>query len=117
MTATSINTQCCIVGVNLAVQDAVAAANILAPAFKAGGIRDDNLAAVQRRREWPTKVTQRLQVVMQDTVIAPTLAAKGEFKVPTVVRFLTGMPLLSRLPARLIGLGVRPEHVRITSRE
>ena len=101
------------VGVNLAVQDAVAAANVLAPAFKAGGVGDKELAAVQRRREWPTKVTQRLQVVMQNNVIAPTLAAKGEIRPPLALRILTRMPVLSRLPARLIGLGVRPEHVRI----
>jgi 2-polyprenyl-6-methoxyphenol hydroxylase-like FAD-dependent oxidoreductase len=100
------------VGVNLAVQDAVAAANVLAPAFKSRGAQPEDLAAVQRRREWPTKVTQRLQVVMQNNIIAPTLAAHGEVRPPLALRLVTRLPMLSRIPARLIGLGVRPEHVR-----
>jgi 2-polyprenyl-6-methoxyphenol hydroxylase-like FAD-dependent oxidoreductase len=100
------------VGVNLAVQDAVAAANILAEPLRHGRVEDDHLTAVQRRREWPTRVTQRLQVLVQNGVIAPTLAGRGRPKHPLVLRALTRIPSLNRIPARLIGLGIRPEHVR-----
>jgi len=100
------------VGVNLAVQDAVAAANRLAAKLRDGAVGDDDLAAVQRRREWPTRVTQRLQFAIQNSVIAPALGATGPPRPPALLRWLTRTPLLRRIPARLIGLGVRPEHVR-----
>ncbi len=99
------------VGVNLAVQDAVAAANILARPLLEGRLSDDDLQAVQRRREWPTKVTQRIQLMMQNTIIAPTLSQTTQPKPPAVLRLLTQIPFLNRLPARIMGLGVQPEHV------
>lgn len=99
------------VGVNLAVQDAVAAANILAEALREGRASEEYLAAVQRRRMWPTRVTQALQVGAQNNVIAPTLAAKARGQPPLVLRMLQRFPILRRIPARLIGLGVRREHV------
>ena len=99
------------VGVNLAVQDAVAAANILASPLREGRVNDDLLANVQKRRSLPTRVTQALQVAMQNNVIAPTMRATGAAKPPLAVRMLVRFPLLRRLPARLLGLGVRPEHV------
>ena len=100
-------------GINLAIQDAVAAANILAPAFLQGGISDDDLNAVQRRREFPTRAMQAVQVFMQNRVIGRVLKSKEKLSPLLPVRLLAQYPVLQRLPARLIGLGFRPEHVRM----
>jgi 2-polyprenyl-6-methoxyphenol hydroxylase-like FAD-dependent oxidoreductase len=100
------------VGINLAIQDAVAAANILAPRLKLGPVSEQDLRAVQQRREFPTRATQRIQVLVQKRVIGRVLGSTRKFSAPLTVRLLRLMPLLTRLPARLIGLGVRPEHVR-----
>ena len=100
------------VGINIAVQDAVAAANILAAPLREGRLRDADLAAVQHRRFFPARATQAIQVFLQNGIIAPSLAAPGgEMKLPFFVRLLQWFPILQRLPARLIALGVRPEHV------
>jgi 2-polyprenyl-6-methoxyphenol hydroxylase-like FAD-dependent oxidoreductase len=99
------------VGINLAIQDAVAAANILAPRLAGGPVGLDTLRLVQKRREWPTRVTQRLQLMIQNYVIAPTLQAKTFERPPLAARMLTSWPLLRRIPARLLALGVRPEHL------
>jgi 2-polyprenyl-6-methoxyphenol hydroxylase-like FAD-dependent oxidoreductase len=99
------------VGINLAIQDAVASANILAGTFADGGPSEADLAKVQGRRELPTRVTQRLQVIIQDRVIGRVLAAQKAFKPPLVVRLLRRWPILRRIPAFLVGIGVRPEHV------
>jgi 2-polyprenyl-6-methoxyphenol hydroxylase-like FAD-dependent oxidoreductase len=99
------------VGINLAVQDAVAAANILWEPLSRGHASENDLARVQKRREFPTRVTQGIQVFLQNRVISRALQAKGEMEVPLAVRLLANVPLLRRLPARLLGLGVRPEHV------
>jgi 2-polyprenyl-6-methoxyphenol hydroxylase-like FAD-dependent oxidoreductase len=103
------------VGVNLAVQDAVAAANILAGPLMSGAIGDEVLANVQERREFPTRVTQRIQVLMQNNIIRTVLSGE-ELKPPLPLRLLAAWPLLRRLPARLLGLGVRPEHIRTPER-
>jgi 2-polyprenyl-6-methoxyphenol hydroxylase-like FAD-dependent oxidoreductase len=100
------------VGINLAVQDAVAAANLLWEPLSRDRVSDDDLARVQRRREFPTRVTQAIQVFLQNRVISRALAAKGSLPVPLVIRLLARFPMLRRIPARLLGLGVRPEHVR-----
>ncbi len=100
------------VGVNLAVQDAVAAANILAEPLRQGQVTSANLAAVERRRAWPTRVTQRLQLLIQNTIITTALSQTTPIRPPLAMRILTGVPLLNRLPARLIGMGIRPEHVQ-----
>jgi 2-polyprenyl-6-methoxyphenol hydroxylase-like FAD-dependent oxidoreductase len=100
------------VGVNLAVQDAVAAANRLALPLRAGAIADDALADVQRRRWFPTWATQRLQVLIQNNVLSRVLASRDIPSPPWPVRLLSGCPLLQRIPARLVGIGFRPEHVR-----
>ncbi len=99
------------VGVNLAVQDAVATANILAPRFHAGSVTDADLAAVQRRREWPTRMTQRLQIIAQNRVITGVLRGTQTPKPPLLLRLFAWLPILQRIPARLIGMGFRPEHV------
>jgi 2-polyprenyl-6-methoxyphenol hydroxylase-like FAD-dependent oxidoreductase len=100
------------IGVNLAVQDAVATANILAPRFHAGSVSDADLAAVQRRRELPTRLTQRLQLLIQNRVISNVLHGNRTPRPPLALRLIGRIRLLQRLPARLIGMGFRPEHVR-----
>jgi 2-polyprenyl-6-methoxyphenol hydroxylase-like FAD-dependent oxidoreductase len=99
------------VGVNLAIQDAVAAANLLAAPLREKRLTDADLAAVQKRREWPVKVTQAIQVTIQNRVITPLLASDRPITPPWPLRLLRHLPWLRRLPARLIGMGVRPEHV------
>ena len=101
------------IGINLAVADAVAAANILAGAMARGEDPDPLLAAVERRRGWPTRVTQALQVVAQDRIIGRLLVRSEPLKRPPwPLRLLDRSRLLRRIPARLIGLGLRREHVR-----
>lgn len=101
------------VGINLAIQDAVAAANILAEPLRGGGpVSDATLAAVQSRRELPTRLTQRLQLLVQDRIIRRTLGATAPLALPWPARLFRAVPALRRLPARLIGVGFRPEHVR-----
>jgi 2-polyprenyl-6-methoxyphenol hydroxylase-like FAD-dependent oxidoreductase len=99
------------VGINLAIQDAVAAANTLAAPLRTGAVTVEHLRRIQQRREWPTRVTQRAQVIVQNRVIAPVLATSRPLRPPLVVRLLAWIPSLRRLPARVVGLGVRPEHV------
>jgi len=101
------------VGINLAIQDAVAACNILAGPLKAGTLRDSDLSAVQRRRNLPTRLTQAAQIFAQDRILAPTLRrGAGQNRLPLPLRMVRRYPILRRIPARLIGTGVRPEHVR-----
>jgi len=100
------------VGINLAIQDAVAAANLLARPLRERTLSDEHLAAVQRRRELPTRFTQRVQVLMQERVVNPALSADRPIAAPWLLRLFNRLPLLRRIPARLIGIGVRPEHVR-----
>jgi 2-polyprenyl-6-methoxyphenol hydroxylase-like FAD-dependent oxidoreductase len=99
------------VGINLAIQDAVAAANILAGPLARGVCSDADLARVQKRREWPTRVVQRVQVLAQERVIGPALSGKGPQQLPFALKLLRWFPMLRRIPARLVGVGVRPEHV------
>jgi 2-polyprenyl-6-methoxyphenol hydroxylase-like FAD-dependent oxidoreductase len=100
------------VGINLAIQDAVATANLLAAPLRDGRLTADHLRQVQRRRELPARLTQRLQLLMQERVIAPVLGGGGTLTPPLALRLLARFPPLRRLPARLIGLGIRPEHLR-----
>ncbi len=100
------------VGVNIAVQDAVAAANILAGPLKESRLKDSDLQAVQGRRLWPVRVTQAVQVFLQNRMIAPTLAGTRPLRPPWPVRLLNALPFLQRIPARLLGMGVQPEHVK-----
>ncbi len=100
------------VGINLAIQDAVATANILVPRLRRGAATPNDLRAVQRRRELPTRLTQRMQVLIQNRVISNVLRGTQTPKPPWAVRMLGHYPVLRRLPARVIGMGFRPEHVR-----
>ena len=99
------------VGVNLAVQDAVAAANILWRPLKDGTLREDDLDAVQERREFPTRVTQRMQVFVQNKVVDRALGTDKGLDAPLPLRLVSRFAWLRRIPARLVGIGVRPEHV------
>ncbi len=103
------------VGINLAIQDAVAAANLLAEPLRAGIVTEADLARVQRRREWPARVTQRAQVLIQQRIMVPLLGDTRPLRPPLAVRLLARFPVLRRIPARLVGMGVRPEHVRIAA--
>jgi 2-polyprenyl-6-methoxyphenol hydroxylase-like FAD-dependent oxidoreductase len=100
------------VGINLAIQDAVAAANRLTAPLRAGRLTENDLAAVQRRREFPTRVTQRIQLLAQERIIRPLLARTAPVEPPAALRLFGRFPVLQGIPARLVGLGVRPEHVR-----
>ncbi len=101
------------VGINLAIQDAVAAANILARPLLAGTAGENHLRQVQERREFPTRMTQRAQVFAHKHFIGPALAKRSAMRrLPLPFRLMQRFPVLRRIPARLIGLGVRPEHVQ-----
>nr|WP_249812052.1 FAD-dependent oxidoreductase [Bradyrhizobium sp. 135] len=101
------------VGVNLAVQDAVATANLLADKLQNGAPSENELDAVRRRREFPVKMTQRMQMIVQNNIISGALQGGDRpLKVPLIVRLITALPWLQGIPARLLALGVRPEHVQ-----
>ena len=95
------------VGINIAIQDAVAAANLL----RSKDFSVQALEKLQRRREWPVRVTQRLQILAQDRIITRVLRSTKPLKPPLFFRLLTRYGWLRRIPGRLIGMGVRPEHV------
>ncbi len=100
------------VGINLAIQDAIAAGNILAVPLASGAPLGENLLAqVQKRRELPTKIIQAIQVALQKNVISHVLSGKAKARPPWFLRAFARFPILQRLPAALIGLGVRREHV------
>lgn len=100
------------VGVNLAVQDAVATANLLADKMQHGCPSENDLDAIRRRREFPVKMTQRMQEIVQNNIISGALQSGDRpLKVPLIVRLITALPWLQGIPARLLALGVRPEHV------
>jgi 2-polyprenyl-6-methoxyphenol hydroxylase-like FAD-dependent oxidoreductase len=102
------------VGINLAIQDAVAAANLLSAPLRDRRLNEGDLEQVQRRRELPARITQRLQVAVQNRVVSPLLSRRdGEDPEPPLVfRLLARFPVLRRIPARLVGVGIRPEHIR-----
>jgi 2-polyprenyl-6-methoxyphenol hydroxylase-like FAD-dependent oxidoreductase len=102
------------VGINLAVQDAVAAANILTSPLLQGAVATDHLHAVQRRRELPTRLTQSLQVFLQNRVISRVLSSRQQPSLPLLLRLIRRWPFLRRIPARVVGIGFRPEHVKAT---
>ncbi|HVW93310.1 MAG TPA: FAD-dependent oxidoreductase [Devosia sp.] len=99
------------VGINMAIQDAVAAANLLAPTLKGGGpVLEAALDGVRRRRQLPTRVVQAVQVFIQNRVVVPTLAGRT-LKPPFFLRLLDRWPALQVLPAGFIGIGIRPERI------
>jgi len=99
------------VGINLAIQDAVAAANLLAGPLRSNRLITEDLRRVQRRREWPTRLTQQVQLSIQNRVISRVLRDDSSLSPPFLIQLLARFPFLRRLPARLIGIGFCPEHV------
>lgn len=100
------------VGINLAIQDAVAAANLLAEPLRSGRLTVDHLRRVQRRRELATRLTQRAQLLAQEQILRPVLEGRRRRGRALPVRLLERWPAIRRMPAYAIGVGVRPEHVR-----
>ena len=101
------------VGINLAIQDAVAAANILAQPLRKGTLNEHHLAAVERRRTLPTRLTQGVQILVQQRILDPVIGTDTPVAAPWPVRLFNRLPFLQRIPARLVGIGFRPEHVRL----
>jgi 2-polyprenyl-6-methoxyphenol hydroxylase-like FAD-dependent oxidoreductase len=100
------------VGVNIAVQDAVATANLLAAKLAKGPLSEDDLDAVRKRREFPMRMTQGMQVVMQNNIISRALSpGQQPLTPPLLMRLISAVPRLQGLTARFIAIGVRPEHV------
>jgi 2-polyprenyl-6-methoxyphenol hydroxylase-like FAD-dependent oxidoreductase len=100
------------VGINLAIQDAVATANILAPILVHKAPSEPELRRVQRRRNFPTRATQRLQLIIQNNVIRRVLGRAEALTLPWPLKLLRRWPFLRRIPARIVGVGFRPEHVK-----
>ncbi|HEV7218064.1 MAG TPA: FAD-dependent oxidoreductase [Terriglobales bacterium] len=100
------------IGINLAIQDAVATANILGPKLLRGVPTENDLQAVQRRRMFPTRATQRVQLFVQDNVIVRVLSTNKPLSLPWPLKLLRRFPVLRRIPARIVGVGFRPEHVK-----
>ena len=100
------------VGVNVAVQDAVAAANRLAAPLRAGKVTDADLQAIQERRMLSVRFTQWLQLTIQKRIVSRVLETQERPKPPLLVRLFGVLPALRGIPARLIGVGIRPEHIR-----
>jgi 2-polyprenyl-6-methoxyphenol hydroxylase-like FAD-dependent oxidoreductase len=103
------------VGVNLAVQDGVAAANLLAQPLREGRLTTEHLRLVQQRRLLPTRIVQGMQVLVQRRVVSRVLSGTGPMKPPLLLTLFARFPFLRRIPARLIGVGVRPERVWTTA--
>ena len=99
------------VGINLAVQDAIAAANLLWQPLQRGRPTLEQLDQVQARRDFPARITQSAQLIIQNRVVAPALQSVGELKPPLFLKLLEWLPFLQRIPAWAVGLGARPEHV------
>jgi 2-polyprenyl-6-methoxyphenol hydroxylase-like FAD-dependent oxidoreductase len=99
------------VGVNLAIQDAIAAANILVGPLRGGTMTEDDLRRVQKRRQLPTKLTQAMQIPAQNAIFKGVIERSGNLPVPLFVKLLQRFPILRRIPARVIGMGFRPEHI------
>ena len=99
------------VGINLAIQDAVAAANFLADPLRSNLLTTEDLNRVQRRRELPTRLTQQVQLSIQNRFISRVLRENSPLSPPFFLKVLARFPFLRRLPARLIGIGICPEHV------
>jgi 2-polyprenyl-6-methoxyphenol hydroxylase-like FAD-dependent oxidoreductase len=102
------------VGINLAIQDAVATANLLAEKLRTRAVSVDDLRKVQARREWPTRLIQGMQVFIHRRVVTGQ-TSRGKNSLPILFRLLKWFPVLRQIPARFIGIGPRPEHFRSPS--
>jgi 2-polyprenyl-6-methoxyphenol hydroxylase-like FAD-dependent oxidoreductase len=101
------------VGINLAIQDAVAAANIIVPAFFRKELSQKSLELIQKRRFWPTVLTQYIQVVIQNRVLYSVLESNKKQRIPMLIKLFNYLPFLRKIPAHLVGVGIRPEHVKL----
>jgi 2-polyprenyl-6-methoxyphenol hydroxylase-like FAD-dependent oxidoreductase len=99
------------IGINLAIQDAVATARILSPVISTGLVTELTLGRIQHRRELPTRITQSFQVIVH-RFLSRILGNPSPIKPPLLLRLLSPRPAFRRLLARFIGVGVRPEHIR-----
>ena len=104
------------VGINLAIQDAVATANLLAAKLQRGPVHIGDLRTVQARREWPTRLIQGMQIFIHRRVVTGRTSDEKKTSLPFVFRLLKWLPILRQLPARFIGVGPRPEHVHSPNR-
>jgi 2-polyprenyl-6-methoxyphenol hydroxylase-like FAD-dependent oxidoreductase len=104
------------IGINLAIQDAVAASNIIALPLRDGHMTIEHLRAVQHRRELPTRITQMIQVFVQNRIMRPVLEERGDVRAPWPMRLATRLPWLRRRMAEFVALGIRPEHVETRAR-
>jgi 2-polyprenyl-6-methoxyphenol hydroxylase-like FAD-dependent oxidoreductase len=105
------------IGINLAIQDAVAAADILAQPLREDAVTPDHLLKVQRRRALPTRLTQGFQLIIQKRLIARVLATAEGVELPTLLRLMLRSKFLSRIRGRIIGIGFRPGHVKTPARK
>jgi 2-polyprenyl-6-methoxyphenol hydroxylase-like FAD-dependent oxidoreductase len=106
------------IGINLAIQDAVAAANILGPSLRRGTAPLTLLRKLQQRRTFPTRATQAVQIFAQNRIVTPALKSKSKIqKLPWPLKIMRGWPWLLRIPARIVGIGFRPEHVKTQTAE
>ena len=104
------------VGINLAIQDAIATANLLVGPLRRGAPTEDDLRKVQKRRSFPTWATQAFQTTVQNRVIDPVLRSSEEPRLPWLVRLMQRrLPFLQGIPARIVGVGFRPEHVDLAA--
>ena len=104
------------VGINLAIQDAVATANIVGPVLQKGVPRFSDLKKVQQRRQFPTRIIQGFQLVVQNRFLAPTIASGSTPNAPWFLKLIDAVPFLQRVPARMVGMGPRPEHVHLAKK-
>jgi 2-polyprenyl-6-methoxyphenol hydroxylase-like FAD-dependent oxidoreductase len=104
------------IGINLAIQDAVAASNIIAIPLREGEMTTEHLRAVQHRRELPTRITQMIQVFVQNRMLRSIVEEQTEVRAPWPLRLATRLPWLKRRIAEFVALGVRPEHVETRAR-
>ena len=95
----------------------MATANILGPVLQKGVPKLSDLKKVQKRREFPTRIIQRFQLFAQNMMLAPVLRAKETPKVPWAVKLLNAWPWLRQFPARFVGMGPRPEHVKLAAKK
>ena len=100
------------VGINYAIMDAVAASNLLSAPLRSGRVSVSDLAKVQKKREWPTRVIQFIQSFLQKRVIASAFRARPGAGIPWPVRLLFRLPIVRNIPARILGIGIGPEHVQ-----
>ncbi len=101
------------VGINYAVQDAVVAANVVSAPLKSGRITTEDLREVQRQREWPTRIIQGIQNLIQRRVIAAALRSSKGVRVPWIIRFMLRIPGLRDLPGRILAMGVRRVRLQV----